>query len=465
MILSFNANDMIAEKIHIREIVGGRFDNAFVLFNHRALNSKYPVYPLKHFLIGKPQYGAGEIGVPRTNVDSPRYIRITDIDENGSLIDNIGVTANSIDNKYILNNNDILIARSGNTVGKSYIHKTNIIKETCIFAGYLIRFVIDESQILPDYVFIFTKLSAFSDWVKVTQRVTGQPNINAEEYSNLLLPVPPIEVQQEIVDFYSNALQTRLDKRQEATKLINSIDDYLFDFLRVNKNLYEIDERHVFVNSISSMIGKRLDVSFYSNKFEMVSTLYPNEELSVLVEIDPTISFNNLDPDMAISFVPMESIDEQYGEIKGCKETSISKTKGYTKFEENDLLWAKITPCMQNGKSAIARDLINGRGCGSTEYFVMRPKDDSVLIEYIYLLLRHHSVLNAAQSSFGGSAGQQRVSSQYIKSIRVPKPDVNVQKEIVSTAFTTKQKAKSLQIEGNTLLNTAIHHIESLIIG
>lgn len=129
--LSHKTNDMNAEKVQIKEIIGGRYDNSFVLYHHRMSNYKYPCSPLNRFLIGKPQYGAGEAGVPREDNESPRYIRITDIDWNGSLDESLGVTAKTIEEKYILNNNDILIARSGNTVGKSYIHKTEIVKEPC----------------------------------------------------------------------------------------------------------------------------------------------------------------------------------------------------------------------------------------------------------------------------------------------------------------------------------------------
>ena len=197
----------------------------------------------------------------------------------------------------------------------------------------------------------------------------------------------------------------------------------------------------------------------------MKSIIYQNEKLSSLVDIDPSVKFTNLNPDMLISFIPMENIDEKYGDVSELKETTISKTKGYTKFEENDLLWAKITPCMQNGKSAIARNLKNGLGCGSTEYYVMRPKNNHILIDYIYLILRHHEVLKAAQSSFGGSAGQQRVSSQYLKSIVIPNPDIAVQKEIVKTVYAMKNKAKQLQKEGNALLEETKKQIEKMIIG
>lgn len=465
MILSFKTNEMIIEKVHIKEILGGRYDNSYVLYHHRLSTYKYPTEPLYKFLVGKPQYGSGEAGISRENSDSPRYIRITDIDENGFLIDDIGVTAKNVEEKYILRNNDILIARSGNTVGKSYIHKTEFVNETCFFAGYLIRFIIDSNIILPDYIYVFTKLPVFSDWIKVTQRVVGQPNINAEEYSCLPVPVPPVKIQQEIVNIFLSAQKARLNKIQEAKELLNSIDDYLLEALHIIRNKKETPINTSFYRKVSSIIGNRLDVSFFKDKFEMVSTKYPNVRLSSLVEIDPTISFNHYDKDMLISFIPMECIDEKFGMISEYRETTISKTKGYTKFEENDLLWAKITPCMQNGKSAIARNLKNGIGCGSTEYYVMRPKGTNVIIDYIYHFLRHHEILKAAQNSFGGSAGQQRVSSQYLKSIMIPLPDISIQTEIIKTISDMKDKAKRLQKEANALFEETKQIIEKKLLG
>ena len=166
-----------------------------------------------------------------------------------------------------------------------------------------------------------------------------------------------------------------------------------------------------------------------------------------------------------VSFIPMPAVsedgywvdmtDEEYGKVK----------KGFTYFENNDVLFAKITPCMQNGKSAIARNLTNGVGCGSTEYYVIRPKTDDLIIDYVYLVLRHHAVLKAAQNSFGGSAGQQRVSSQYVKSIVIPHPPIDVQKSIIATVIQKKERAKQLQSEGSKVLEEAKATIEKMILG
>ena len=127
------------------------------------------------------------------------------------------------------------------------------------------------------------------------------------------------------------------------------------------------------------------------------------------VHINPVTSFQGYAPEIPVSFIPMEKVSDQYGEadISDCRK--IEKSGGYTKFQDNDLLWAKITPCMQNGKSAVVTGLKNGIGFGSTEFHVFRAKPD-VDIRYIYGLLRLVSLRKYAMLYFSGSAGHQRVS-------------------------------------------------------
>lgn len=239
---------------------------------------------------------------------------------------------------------------------------------------------------------------------------------------------------------------------------MDSIDEYLNDILDVVKQSANCQEP--IITHVQDIIGNRLDVSCYKNRFELISQKYENKRLASLVIINPTVKFNDQGNDIPISFVPMECIDEKYGAIKERRQTAISQTKGFTKFNEGDLLWAKITPCMQNGKSAIARSLINGLGCGSTEFYVIRPKSDNLSIDFGHLLLCHRRVLSAAQTSFGGSAGQQRVSNQYLKSIIIPHPPIKVRKNIVSEITRRKIQAKQLESEGNILIENAKTQIE-----
>lgn len=367
--------------------------------------------------------------------------------------------------RYEIKKNHIVFSIAG-TIGRIFLMKIIPEGKHIILTENCAMLLPKNHEVLPEYVSILLNCSFVQKQIEQNRIQTTIPKIGLDRIGKIKIPaIPSLNVQQKIIGVYQDAIKTKIEKDFEAKQLMNSVDKYLLKTLYVDEDRNREDNKQPLTKKLSTIIGQRLDVSFYTDKFEMASTKYANEKLGSLVNIDPTIRFNNYDADMLISFIPMECIDEEYGVISETRETTISQAKGYTKFEENDLLWAKITPCMQNGKSAIARNLKNGLGCGSTEYYVMRPKNDHIFIDYIYLLLRHREVLKSAQSSFGGSAGQQRVSSQYLKSIIIPKPDIAVQKEIVKTVYAMKDKAIQLQKEGDTLLEEAKQQIEKMIIG
>jgi restriction endonuclease S subunit len=152
-------------------------------------------------MIGSAQYGANETAQEYKSNDDVRYIRITDIDEIGILKENNMKTANNVLEQYILNYNDILFARSG-SVGRCYIHKN--IENKAIFAGYLIRFILDEKKVNLDYFFYYCHSSIYKYWVSAIERPAVQSNINSEEYKSLKIPLPPIEKQNEIAEYIQN---------------------------------------------------------------------------------------------------------------------------------------------------------------------------------------------------------------------------------------------------------------------
>lgn len=156
--------------------------------------SKYQFSKLSSVVVGKPLYGANEKTV-KTKSDI-RYIRITDIHEDGTLGDDF-VSAKKTEEKYLLEENDFLIARSGNTVGKTFLYKEYFGK--CIFAGYLVRYKLNTQKIIPEYLLYYTKSSLFKTWIQNNQRIFGQPNINGQEYLNADIIIPDIFIQQEIV--------------------------------------------------------------------------------------------------------------------------------------------------------------------------------------------------------------------------------------------------------------------------
>lgn len=158
--------------------------------------------------------------------------------------------------------------------------------------------------------------------------------------------------------------------------------------------------------------------------------LWASVRLGDVCEINPRTR-PALPPESLVSFVPMAAVDEVHGEIRTAESRPLAEvSKGYTPFQENDVLFAKITPCMENGKAAVARGLTNGVGFGSTEFHVLRA---GPLIEpdFIYFILRSPPVRSYAASTFQGAVGQQRVPASFLEKFRIPLPPLSEQQRIV----------------------------------
>ena len=138
------------------------------------------------------------------------------------------------------------------------------------------------------------------------------------------------------------------------------------------------------------------------------------------------------EPNTPTTFIPMSAIDDESGTIGAAEERPFEQVrKGYTYFEENDILFAKITPCMENGKAAIARGLLDGIGFGSTEFHVLRP-NSSVVPEWIWLFIRRERFREDAKRSFRGGVGQQRVPQEFLERYLIPLPPLEEQRRIVA---------------------------------
>lgn len=269
------------------------------------------------------------------------------------------------------------------------------------------------------------------------------------------------------VDFspIDRAIEIQKQKESEAQQLLDSIDAYLLDELGITLPDINTDlANRMFIVQRSQLEG-RLDSTVYKNAAKLISSRYDNARLSSVACVNPSGSHKSISPSTSISFIPMEMIDEVYSEISSQCETTIEEASGFTKFKEGDLLWAKITPCMQNGKSAIAKNLINGLGCGSTEFFVLRPKDERLSIMYLHVLLHLKCVRQTAMLYFGGSAGQQRVPVSFLDNMSIPLPPLSKQKEIADHIENLRQQAKTLQAEGIEILENAKKEVERMIIG
>ncbi len=154
--------------------------------------------------------------------------------------------------------------------------------------------------------------------------------------------------------------------------------------------------------------------------------------LGDVCEINPRLPRDHgLKGDSEVSFVPMAAVSEVSGTIESATLRRYAEVKkGYTAFSDGDVLFAKITPCMENGKAALANGLAGGRGFGSTEFHVLRARE-SVLPEWIYYFVRREPFRREAKRNFTGTAGQQRVPTSFLEEALVPVPPLEEQCRIV----------------------------------
>lgn len=144
--------------------------------------------------------------------------------------------------------------------------------------------------------------------------------------------------------------------------------------------------------------------------------------------------FGALGMDAEVTFVPMPAVDAGSGAItKPVLRRLADVRKGFTSFRDDDVIVAKITPCMENGKAAIARGLANGLGFGSTEFHVLRT-NGAVLPEYVYHFVRRESFRANAAAEMTGSVGQKRVPASFLEQTEIPLPPLAEQQRIVAKA-------------------------------
>jgi restriction endonuclease S subunit len=449
-----------------------RFDPDMIIYNRKASNYKYDTIKLGKLLKINPQYGANERGVKRFTETEPRYIRITDIENDGMLKEGLGKSAEVIEEQYFLNNKDVLIARSGNTVGKAYLHKKEKYNYECFFAGYMIRFILKKDLIIPEYFFIFTQSSFYHEWVSAIKRTAGQPNINAEEYKSLLIPLPPKEIQKKIVSLYDKAYNTKQQKETQAKELLASIDDYLLDELGIV--LPEKDnslERRMFTKTLNQLIGGRLDaeysIEYYDNFYSSIEeSTYPNISLrKTLTFLEsgsrPKGGVGNIKD--GIFSIGGEHVNK-YCQVGNGKPKYIPKEF----HEKNKLTETKLNDIVlvKDGATTGKIGIINSQDFVkqniNEHVFLLRTND---IVKTYYLVYFLHTLCGQIQLKREiTGATVTGLTKEALNKIKIPIPPKEKQNEIVLHITALREKAKKLQEEAKQEMEIIKHNIETKIL-
>ncbi len=291
----------------------------------------------------------------------------------------------------------LLIAMYGATVGKLGVLACAAATNQAVCA------IFPPPEIDPKFLFWYLRRQRSN---LIAKAVGGaQPNISQTILRDLELPIPPLGVQREIV--------------AELEKQFSRLDEAVANLQRVKANL-----KRYKAAVLKAAVEGRLTAGNVDS--------FRRARLGELVELNPRLPKGSLDESSSVTFVPMAAVGADDGRLDVTAIRNYSEVrKGYTYFTDNDVLFAKVTPCMENGKIAVAKGLLGGIGFGSTEFHVLRPKPD-VDPRYVYCIVSSESFRKEAARHMTGAVGLRRVPTAYLKSVEVSVPPLADQLSVVS---------------------------------
>lgn len=329
----------------------------------------------------------------------------------------------------------------------------------------------DKSKIIFDFLYILLEICG----QKLYKQGQQYPQFDTNIFYSFKIPLPPLEIQKQIVaecekieeqhntlslsiKEYQKLIKAMLQKSgiiednqeyelnsilENLQKLESKLDfNLLFSFIDdfTNARQEDLKKFKEFVKNIKAI----LDTLLISPKDGWKRISLKNEQY---IELNPSKKeISKLDENMLVSFIEMASVSDK-GYIQSKIDRSLNEVrKGYTYFIENDILIAKITPCMENGKCAIAKNLTNNIGFGSTEFHIFRAKTglDS---SFLFYNLNQQNIREKAALAMTGASGHKRVPISFYENLTIPLPPLEIQEKIVQNIELVEQQIDFLNLK------------------
>lgn len=275
------------------------------------------------------------------------------------------------------------------------------------------------NAILPspyiDSKFIYYYIDIIKEWMIQHASATTVTILNKSKFQEAPIPVPPLA---------------------EQKRIVKKIEEL---FAVIDKNIQKLKHtQQALIQYRQSVLQQAFSGKLYK------TTNWTDTTLQQVVDINPKTLIPKLADTESVSFLPMPSVQEESLNYVEKKALFSKVKKGYTKFHDNDVLFAKITPCMENGKGCIVHNLSHGIGFGSTEFHVLRCHKRT-FPKFIYYFIIQRSFRAEAKNNMSGAVGQQRVPADFLKLHPIYLPSLPEQKAIVAkieTAFAAADKAE-----------------------
>jgi type I restriction enzyme S subunit len=236
---------------------------------------------------------------------------------------------------------------------------------------------------------------------------------------SIYISLPPLKEQRIISNYLDSRIRktdTLIEKKQKQIELLK-------------------EERNAIINQAVTK-ELNLDVPMKDSGIEWLGEVpehWEIKKLKYLATINPTKSSCEYTQDSGayVTFLPMEKVSEEGNVDSEIKKPINELWNGFTFFRENDIIIAKITPCFENGKGAILKNMGSKIGFGSTEFHVIHPRTDVIDSTFLYYTTRTHLFKELGEASMTGAAGQKRVPSSFIENYYVSRPKAIDEQKII----------------------------------
>lgn len=431
------------------ELPEERLDPGFVR-NSKKQNYAYPKRSLATLVSEEPCYGASARAVERTSDDQPHYIRITDYGDDGITLSHDFMAAEVWSDKHLLSKGDMLFARSGATVGKTYLHDVRF--APAVFAGYCIRFRFN-AEVMPEFVYSFTKTDAYASWVGAIQRPAGQPNINKEEFKSLEIPLPPLVIQRRLVAELDAARTERDRALVEAERLLTSIDD----LVKAKLGLPDLESPKQASYAIRLETAKSTNTLsadfFHPERMQAVRMIQSlsNAPLSQLVSFQR----NTIKTPGESRYIGLASVAAGTGQLTEAIETASGQCFS---FQPGDVLYGRLRPYLNKVW------LATFSGVCSTEFHVMRPFDERKLRpEYLAVVMRTSLIVAQTKHMMTGNT-HPRIANEDVSNLLVPLTDEKTQQKIVEETIASQAESVRLRAHAEAVWREARERFEQQLL-
>ena len=328
--------------------------------------------------------------------------------------------------KYEIKPNDLLIAMSGATTGKIGFNNT----DTTFYLNQRVGNLKPNSSLDKKYLYYF--LSTKVEENLNISKGAAQPNLSSEQIKNIDISLPPLTIQKQIVEKLDAAFAD-IDKAISATE----------------KN---IENAEALFQSYLNQIFETKGEGWESSTIEEAFMIKPSKSEFKEFPLNSQVSFMGMNK---LGINQKYSIPEEVRDLE-------KVFKNYTYFSENDVLLAKITPCFENGKLGIAKELKNGIGFGSSEFVVLRTKS-SISNEWLYYFLSRDEFRESGKKVMTGAVGHKRVPKEFIEKSVINFPKLKSQEYIITNFEFLQEKTSKLKELSKDKINNLVALKSSLL--